>query len=99
MNAATFWYFKGTYPAVAAEAQSSLLVPQRYNRFQVVLDMMETLNTRGKRSALLRGASGGRTVNNKISSPDHRYNVFYYFSINLTDWMYYKSGIGCKNIS
>lgn len=35
-----------------------LIVPPHCNRFQMVLDMMETLNTRGKRSALVRGGGG-----------------------------------------
>ena len=34
--------------------------PPHCNRFQMVLDTMETLNTRGKRSALVRGGSGAR---------------------------------------
>lgn len=46
----------------ATEAKSLLIVPPHCNRFQMVLDMMETLNTRGKRSALVRGGEGGLVV-------------------------------------
>lgn len=46
--------------ASVTEAKSLLIVPLHCNRFQMVLDTMETLNTRGKRSALVRGRSSGQ---------------------------------------
>lgn len=48
------------FVAQLLEQNLLLIVPPHCNRFQMVLDMMETLNTRGKRSALVRGVSGGQ---------------------------------------
>lgn len=58
-NAAIYWYFKGS-SMWGNWSESLLTVPPHCNRFQMVLDMMETLNTRRKRSALVK--EGGHVL-------------------------------------